>query len=129
MRLATQIRYCASCHNQNVKLRHVDFDAYWDGPTFEDKELKLTVAIDDLIICEDCLAAAATLLGFVDDSKMREENEELGRALDEKNKQLQAARDVIRDLQRATNNALAGNITAGKGNASKDARELVGMEA
>lgn len=55
--------HCSSCFGQDTKARHVDFDAAWDGPVFNEDGLK--VPIDDLILCEHCIAEAARILGWV----------------------------------------------------------------
>lgn len=65
---------CSSCGGQYPERRHVDFQAAWDGPTFRegvavaegDVRTNLTVAIDDLIICENCLRDAGMLVGLDD---------------------------------------------------------------
>src|SRR5688572_31045862 len=74
--------YCSSCFNQQPQMTHIDFESAWDGPIIEGKTFKQP--IDDLMICEACLEAAAELLGFVKDAdsaetikKLRRENHEL----------------------------------------------------
>jgi hypothetical protein len=67
---ATKIRlaetpptHCASCFGQYPDRRHIDFGAYWDGPVFARDEGDVAggapIAVDDLVICEECLRAAA----------------------------------------------------------------------
>lgn len=70
--------YCSACFSQNPQLRHVDFDAAWDGPVL-DHESGIKQVIDDLILCEECIGAAARLLGYVpaSDDKMAAENQRL----------------------------------------------------
>lgn len=60
--LDTVPTFCARCHGQYTDRRHVDFEAYYDGPVLERDGIK--VAIDDLILCEECWAEAAPLFGF-----------------------------------------------------------------
>jgi hypothetical protein len=62
--------YCSSCFGQKTELRHVDFDAAWDGPVI-DPGNGIKQVIDDLIICEHCLAEAASLLGYGQDELLR----------------------------------------------------------
>lgn len=57
-RLAPKPPYCASCFQQK-SVRHVDFEAAYDGPVIPGSP---HVAIDDLILCEDCLAEAFAIL-------------------------------------------------------------------
>lgn len=64
--------HCSSCWAQQTGKVHVDFESSYDGPVFNEEVAtgdggsvrNLSVAIDELIICEDCLAGAAALLGF-----------------------------------------------------------------
>ena len=53
--------YCAACFQQDSELRHIDFDAAYDGPvlTLEDGRKQ---PIDDLVLCERCLNSAFALL-------------------------------------------------------------------
>jgi hypothetical protein len=66
--------WCASCYQQNLEQRHVDFDAAYDGPVLEGVDAAVKPQIDDLVVCESCLAEAARLLGWetVDTSRERE---------------------------------------------------------
>lgn len=79
MRLTeTSPAYCSGCFQAKPGSRHVDFDVAWDGPTVAegiaagDGEITQTVAvtIDDLILCEDCLRAAAALIGLADQEQL-----------------------------------------------------------
>lgn len=100
---------CSGCWGQYPERRHVDFESHWEGPMFregvmgEDGEISNTinVSIDDLVLCEDCLRAAAKLIGLVDPDEVAEYAEQLekraddllerNRGLEEHNKQLKAA--------------------------------------
>lgn len=58
--------YCSSCHQQKPDERHVDFGAYYDGPVMQlAGGGQDAVAIDDLVICETCMKAAANAIGYV----------------------------------------------------------------
>jgi hypothetical protein len=78
---------CSACFCQVPDRQHVDFGAAWDGPTFpggDEVVGQVVTAIDDLIICEECLRAGAELLGLEDPGDVarhargtEQENEEL----------------------------------------------------
>jgi hypothetical protein len=82
---------CSACFGQYVERRHVDFEAAWEGPTFkegvagEDGEVRnsILVSVDDLILCEDCLRAAAALIGLKDPDEVAEYAEGLEKRVDE----------------------------------------------
>ncbi len=98
MRLAeTPPRYCASCYGQYPDKRHVDFESAFDGPVFKDKGTNYPV--DDLIICEDCLAAAAKKIGYIQRDEILKENFELGRACEAKDKTVETQNKIIGDLE------------------------------
>lgn len=64
MRLAETVPVaCAGCFDQKVRARHVDFESAWDGPMVNED---LRQAIDDLILCEDCIRQAGKLVGIGD---------------------------------------------------------------
>ena len=87
-RLASDIRettkpiYCSSCFNSQ-DVRHVDFDAacdrgYGTGP--------LPVAMDDLVLCENCVKEAGRLVGMEDTEITARRIETLERQLDSERK-------------------------------------------
>lgn len=60
---------CSACNLQRPEKRHIDFDAWWDGPvvegglaTGEGVVRGPRVSIDELVICEDCLRDAGRLI-------------------------------------------------------------------
>lgn len=60
---------CASCFGQYPDRRHIDFGAFYDGPVLpsgEDTVGVVGLAVDDLVICDECVAAAAIQLGLGD---------------------------------------------------------------
>jgi hypothetical protein len=66
--------HCASCYQAKSPERHVDFGAAYDGPVMAgdpDVEGQVTVAIDDLIVCETCLKEAAELVGLGDVEELK----------------------------------------------------------
>lgn len=86
MRVAdTAPAYCSGCFQAKPSDCHVDFDVAWDGPTITDGVAggdegivqTIAVAIDDLILCEDCLKKAAALVGMVDPGAESAELEQL----------------------------------------------------
>ena len=87
--------YCASCHRQNVELRHVDFEAYYDGPVINGD---IKVSIDDLIICEECMRAGAELLGYIKDDESRDLILEYIDQVDKMDKQITQLEQEKRDL-------------------------------
>lgn len=66
-RLASDIReaskpiYCSACFNQQA-IRHIDFDAACDRGY--GKAEAVEVAMDDLILCENCVREGAELIGM-----------------------------------------------------------------
>jgi hypothetical protein len=55
---------CSSCGSQHVNLAHVDFGAAWDGPVVDLPETTIPHVVDDLIVCEQCLAEAFRVLAW-----------------------------------------------------------------
>lgn len=93
--------YCASCFRQDLDLRHVDFEADYDGPVLDFETYK--VHAQDLIICEQCLKEAGQLIGMVVDDNLRQENKELGEALEVRVQEVKQLHKVVDDLQNALN--------------------------
>jgi hypothetical protein len=62
MHVSERTEHCAACYGQYGDRRYVDFEAAYDGPVLEGA---IKVAIDDLVICENCLTAAAKMIGLV----------------------------------------------------------------
>lgn len=56
--------FCSGCHRQQFDKRHVDFEAYYDGPVI-DPGNGIKQCIDDLVLCETCLTVAAQHLGMI----------------------------------------------------------------
>lgn len=79
---------CSCCFQAKPQMTHVDFEVAWDGPTVTDGILDedgqvvhtLTTAIDDMVVCEECLCAAAALVGMVNPTVQAEELEQLRQA-------------------------------------------------
>lgn len=70
---------CSACNGQYPDRRHIDFQAAWDGPTFPqgvnlgdgNVRTNLTVAVDDLVLCENCLTQAGRLVGLQDTTALQ----------------------------------------------------------
>lgn len=85
MRLAhkTPVK-CSSCFGQYPDRPHVDFESAYDGPQI-DPENPRRGHIDWLVICSDCIQAAAGFLPEERDAleQLRQENESVKQALAE----------------------------------------------
>lgn len=105
--------FCAACHCSAPEKKHVDFEAYYDGPVVDGLTHKQP--IDDLVLCVDCIKPAAMLVGMVDNKAMQTENYELGKAVEEKDIQLEIYRKAISDLENTLGLSLAGKLRRGHG--------------
>lgn len=93
--------YCAACFNAcGPQVRHVDFEAAYDGPVIPGTPEP--VPVDDLVICEGCLAEAFNLL---DPQHMRQTLVELEAIVEDliadneaKDKIIQGAKATISEL-------------------------------
>jgi hypothetical protein len=65
---------CAVCYQQHVNRTHVDFEVAYDGPVIPGAVPR---PIDDLIVCEKCLADAAKLIGLTREDMLRAQVDEL----------------------------------------------------
>lgn len=90
--------YCAACFGQKPEVPHIDFEAAYDGPVIEVGN-GIKVTIDDLIICEQCLAVAVKLLGYDKEEELRAENKELGEALEKMDESNRTQGALILDLE------------------------------
>lgn len=115
--VATKIRLsppptaCASCWGQYTDRQHVDFGASYDGPVVDGESgiaNHTTVAIDDLIICDECLSAAAALLGLTRDEDQAARTAELEAEVDDLRQRLLGAMDYIekQDAEKASRGSL-----------------------
>lgn len=84
-RLTTDIREttmpvrCSACFNQQPQLRHVDFDAACDRGYGNDAGVQ--IAMDDLILCENCVKEGARTLGIEDSTELKAKLEDTERKL------------------------------------------------
>lgn len=95
--------YCAGCFQQKSEKVHVDFEAFYDGPNMDMPEVGpgIKMALDDLILCEDCVAHAARIIGWVEGTAIKNENNELGEALEKANEHIQNLQDTVSGLREA----------------------------
>lgn len=93
--------YCSACFQHPGELRCVDFEAAYDGPVMEG--VPSPVPIDDLILCEQCLASAFAILdpqGLKQtiaelEQAVRDQADEIAR----KDKAVKAAKFTIQELE------------------------------
>lgn len=95
---------CASCYGQYPQRRHVDFSASYEGPILGPQEgvvgAKL-LSVDDLIICDECLTAAAKILGLGNVDEVRAERDEAVQELSERYAQIEDQENYITSLEKA----------------------------
>jgi hypothetical protein len=93
--------HCSGCFQQKPQTRHVDFSAAYDGPTVPALENTIGVvvhSIDDLVLCEDCIETAASLVGLTRAEALIAERDQLeasNRELVEKFYALENYRDKL----------------------------------
>jgi hypothetical protein len=76
---ATRPIYCSSCFNSEP-IRHIDFDAACDRGYGNGEAVQ--VAMDDLILCENCVREGARLIGMTDDTDLKAHLENLKRKVE-----------------------------------------------
>jgi hypothetical protein len=72
MRLEPHTQMCSACFCQKPDVEAVDFQAAWDGGSLKGRDAageplplaagSSNMAIDDLVLCADCIRGAAALL-------------------------------------------------------------------
>jgi hypothetical protein len=94
-------RFCSNCFQQIPGTRMVEFEAAWDGPVTTPRDTihgVEQVQIDDLVICEVCLTAAAKLIGLVRNSELehaKAEAEHRARKAEKRNTELHATAERL----------------------------------
>lgn len=88
---------CSGCFSPPTedRLPFVDLGGAWDGPSIPALEGTVGVIahhIDDLILCRECVATAAKLLGLEDVAKVR-------RVLDERNADVERLQGQLAAMQ------------------------------
>ena len=94
--------YCSSCFQAKPNLLHIDFEATFDGPMINPTD-GISISVDNLIICLDCMARAAHLAGFSKQSDLKQENNELGEAVESLSAQLEERDTIIDDQKKLMN--------------------------
>jgi hypothetical protein len=94
---------CSSCGGQYTDRRHVDFGAGWDGPMVAPGDVAggKMVAVDDLILCEECVTFAATLVGMGDVAEHEQRIDRLNERLTDTGQRLGKALDALEKLKTA----------------------------
>lgn len=90
---------CSACFNQDPGKRHIDMDAACDRGYGADEAVK--VAYDDLVLCEDCVAQAARIIGYSPTAEQQDLVDSLETRLDRTEKELVQQRkysDTLEDL-------------------------------
>jgi len=94
---------CASCFGQYPQRRHVDFHSDYDGPTLPPDAENVAggkfLSIDDLIICEECLSAAAALVGLASADELKAEVADLRATAAELTEKYAGAMAYIQQLE------------------------------
>lgn len=92
---------CASCYGQYPERLHVDFGAAFDGPVLFGKEGATQAQVDELVICDECLRAAAALLGLKSHGDLEEKIAALNDHATELAEKLAGAMVYIRKIEDA----------------------------
>lgn len=91
---------CSVCWQTRRDLRHVDFDQGTEGPVLRDEQNHL-VQIDQIVICEVCLAAGAKLVGLVDWAERQDEFDALQARAETAEAKLAEQLEHTNDLRKA----------------------------
>lgn len=100
---------CSGCYGQYPDRVHVDFETAWDGPVFREAvatgdggvQQTLTVSIDELVLCDRCIRAAAALVNGVKPDPSAQRIAELERQLRREREAAAGKDDYIRKLENA----------------------------
>lgn len=104
VRLANEIRevgmpvYCSACFNQ-ANIRHVDFDAACDRGYANEEAV--TVSMDELVLCENCVKNGAAVLGIEDSAQLKRELDDAEVALRRERKEKEQAQRYASTLEEA----------------------------
>lgn len=90
--------YCSACFNSQ-EIRHVDFDAACDRG-YGNQEA-IAIALDDLILCENCVKTAAAILGIEDSRQLKAELGDYERKNDVLEKRLRQAQRYADTMEEA----------------------------
>lgn len=110
--------YCSSCFGQYPEQVYVDFESAWDGPIIDEGN-GMKISIDDLVICESCLTAAANLNGLDATKSLKEENLELGVVIEKLQEDIKAKDAMISDLSHTVETMLKTPVQKKSGRPKK----------
>lgn len=91
-------QYCSCCFRQDATLQHVDFNSACDRGWYGG-DAATEVAMDDLILCENCVREGAGILGMVNPDTDR--IAELERKLDIEEKLRKQAQNYADTMEEA----------------------------
>jgi|DEB0MinimDraft_3_1074331.scaffolds.fasta_scaffold05315_3 hypothetical protein len=115
MRIAESVpAFCSACYGQEPDAIYVDFESAWDGPIIDDAN-GMKISIDDLVICERCLLAAANLKGLDATKDLREENLELGVLVEKLEEKIKEKDMMINDLSHTVSTLIKNPVERKKG--------------
>jgi hypothetical protein len=107
--------HCSACFQAKPAERHVDFSASTDGPVIPEQFTGAVGVvghvIDEIIICETCLAEAARLVGLEDAAKLRGQLDQALAANDRLHEQLAGTRTGVTDALELVRKAARGEPT------------------
>lgn len=94
--------HCANCYQQEPGI-HIQFPAAFDGPVLNQNEKLLgsgveVQAIDELVLCEKCLKAAAKLIGLQNVPDLLAEREAQKLEMEHVEEELRQARQATKVL-------------------------------
>lgn len=96
---------CAACYGQYTDREHVDFGATYDGPVLNVPDVltkgAINVQIDELVICDECVRAAAALLGLARHEDLEGLLGDMHAKLTEQSERLRGALAYIETLETA----------------------------
>lgn len=112
--------YCAACYQAVPGKRHVDFGSSTDGPVLPslgDVVGLVGHTIDEVVICETCIAEAAKLIGLEDAAALRGQLDAALESNDALHEQLAGTRANVADaLKGVTQQLLTGAPTSPNSN-------------
>jgi len=95
----TSHTFCSACFTQDHTKRHIDFDAACDRGFGQAGEVK--ISMDNLILCEECIARAGLLVDLHPDGVMPSRISELEAKLEESERERVVAQNYADRLEDA----------------------------
>lgn len=107
--------YCAACYQAVPEKRHVDFGASTDGAVLpaalNDAVGVVGHVIDEIVVCETCIAHAADLIGLGDVAELKERLAVSEARNDQLHAQLEATRAAVVESLEDVKRRLVGEAT------------------